>query len=268
MLRRPGWPTLGAMDTDVETTEVRLGFDHTSDSDHFTPDADGRMEERVLGLGEASGGQVRARHLRARGDAVGHVRTCASDGHEVLYVRRGSASLDLGGGTDEPVAAGTAVYLPAGREYRILDRSYDFEAVVLTADDPAPGRTHEPSVDRETETSYVVGGTGREYLSFRHLAVADRTDRRFEVSLIRGLASPAGGTGWHSHDNSEWVFVLSGAAELRMAGRPSLTLRSGDSLTIPPGTVHAVPGFSVDYSRISVNLPADFRTEAAAAPRD
>jgi quercetin dioxygenase-like cupin family protein len=44
----------------------------------------------------------------------------------------------------------------------------------------------------------------------------------------------------HRHPGVELVYVLSGTFEYRLDGRPAVTLRAGDTLFIPAGTVHAV----------------------------
>lgn len=251
------------------TANMKFGFDLTLGSDDFVVDDDGKFEERTLGLGIASGGLVRARHIRARGNAERKVKHAASDGHQVMYVLRGSVWIK---GEDEPgqhVEGGAAAYFPPGFAYTLGEQSFDFEALILTASDTsklAAQKERSAIYDRETENSYKIGGPGRDYLSFRHLHLADRTDRQFEVTLIKSVKSPVGGTGWHRHSNSEWVFVLVGAAEMAMEGHQNFTIRAGDSLTIPPGIVHAVPEFSGDYALVAVNLPADFKTEAAESP--
>jgi quercetin dioxygenase-like cupin family protein len=247
---------------------MKLDFGLTLGTDDFVSDAEGKFEERTLGLGAASGGLMRARLVRARGKAERGAKQVAS-GHQVMYVLRGGVLVN---GTGEPtrrLEGGAAAYFPPGFAYTLNEQSFDFEALLLTADDvsKAAASTGRGAVyDPETSEAYKVGGPGREYLSFRHLRLADKTDRQFEVTLIKGVKSPEGGTGWHRHSNFEWVFVLAGAAEMAMEGYRNFTIRAGDSLAIPPGVVHAVPEFSHDYALVSVNLPADFTTEAAEAP--
>ncbi|MDN5928702.1 MAG: cupin domain-containing protein [Hyphomicrobiales bacterium] len=251
-------------------TDMTFGFDLTLGTDEFVADDSGKFEERTLGLGQASGGLVRARHIRARGNAEAGARQFVSDGHQVMYIVRGSVVVSGQDGESHRLESGAAAYFPPELSYLLHEQSFDFEALFLTASDIS-GLGQEKAkaavYDHEADGSYKIGGPGREYLSFRHLRLADRTDRQFEVTLIKGVKSPAGGTGWHRHSNSEWVFVLGGAAEMAMEGHRNFTIRAGDSLTIPPGVVHAVPEFSDDYALVAVNLPADFKTEAAEAPR-
>ena len=43
----------------------------------------------------------------------------------------------------------------------------------------------------------------------------------------------------HKHPGEEIIYVLEGAIEYDVAGRPPVTLKAGDVLFIPYGTVHA-----------------------------
>jgi quercetin dioxygenase-like cupin family protein len=44
----------------------------------------------------------------------------------------------------------------------------------------------------------------------------------------------------HSHPGEEIVYVIEGLLEYQLEGRPPVTLKAGDALLIPPGTIHAV----------------------------
>lgn len=45
-------------------------------------------------------------------------------------------------------------------------------------------------------------------------------------------------SGWHVHPGEEVGYILAGTVEMRIADRPTLTLRAGDPFLIPPGTPH------------------------------
>ena len=49
-----------------------------------------------------------------------------------------------------------------------------------------------------------------------------------------GLRFPA-----HSHPGEEIAYVIEGVLEYRLEGRPPVTLKAGESLFIPAGTVHS-----------------------------
>ena len=44
----------------------------------------------------------------------------------------------------------------------------------------------------------------------------------------------------HSHPGEELVYVIEGVLEYALEGRPPVTLKAGDVLFIPHGTIHAV----------------------------
>ena len=54
------------------------------------------------------------------------------------------------------------------------------------------------------------------------------------VDLAPGVAF-----GRHSHPGEEIIYVLAGAIEYDVDGKPPVTLKTGDVLFIPAGTVHA-----------------------------
>ncbi len=50
---------------------------------------------------------------------------------------------------------------------------------------------------------------------------------------------PAGvESGWHVHPGEEVGYIVAGRVEMRIAGRDTLLLESGDGFLIPPGVAH------------------------------
>jgi quercetin dioxygenase-like cupin family protein len=45
-------------------------------------------------------------------------------------------------------------------------------------------------------------------------------------------------SGWHIHPGEEVGYILTGTVEMKIEGRPSLTLNAGDPFLMPPGTPH------------------------------
>src|SRR4051794_1593266 len=45
-------------------------------------------------------------------------------------------------------------------------------------------------------------------------------------------------SGWHTHPGEEVGYIVAGTVEMRIEGKPSLTLRAGDGFLMPPGTAH------------------------------
>ena len=54
------------------------------------------------------------------------------------------------------------------------------------------------------------------------------------VELDPGVASPR-----HWHPGEEIIYVLAGSLEYEIEGQPTVTLKPGDVLFIPAGTIHA-----------------------------
>ena len=62
---------------------------------------------------------------------------------------------------------------------------------------------------------------------------------RREVVQVRVDFAPGAAFGRHSHPGEEIVNVLEGTLEYEIEGKPPVTLKAGDVLFIPAGTVHA-----------------------------
>jgi len=45
-------------------------------------------------------------------------------------------------------------------------------------------------------------------------------------------------SGWHMHPGEEVGYILAGTVEMRIEGKPMLTLHTGDGFLIPPRTPH------------------------------
>jgi len=54
------------------------------------------------------------------------------------------------------------------------------------------------------------------------------------VEIDPGTASPR-----HTHPGEEIIYVLEGTLEYEVEGKPPVTLKAGDVLFIPAGTIHA-----------------------------
>ena len=51
--------------------------------------------------------------------------------------------------------------------------------------------------------------------------------------------APGVAFGKHSHPGEEIVYVLEGSLEYQLEGKPPVTLKAGEVLFIPAGTIHA-----------------------------
>jgi quercetin dioxygenase-like cupin family protein len=69
----------------------------------------------------------------------------------------------------------------------------------------------------------------------RHdLGVAGR-----EVIQVRVDFAPGVAFGRHTHPGAEVAYVLEGTLEYQLEGAPPVTLKAGEALFIPAGTIHA-----------------------------
>jgi quercetin dioxygenase-like cupin family protein len=60
-----------------------------------------------------------------------------------------------------------------------------------------------------------------------------------EVVQVRVDFSPSVAFGRHTHPGEEIVYVLEGSLEYEVDGKPPVTLKAGDVLFIPAGTIHS-----------------------------
>ena len=60
-----------------------------------------------------------------------------------------------------------------------------------------------------------------------------------EVIQVRVDFDPGVAFGKHSHPGAEVAYVLEGTLEYQLEGQPPVTLKAGEALFIPAGTMHA-----------------------------
>ena len=60
-----------------------------------------------------------------------------------------------------------------------------------------------------------------------------------EVIQVRVDFAPGAAFGEHSHPGAEIAYVLEGTLEYQLEGKPPVTLKAGEALFIPAGTIHA-----------------------------
>jgi len=60
-----------------------------------------------------------------------------------------------------------------------------------------------------------------------------------EVVQVRVDFDPGAAFGRHTHSGEEIINVLEGSLEYQVEGKPPVTLKAGDVLFIPAGTIHA-----------------------------
>ena len=79
-----------------------------------------------------------------------------------------------------------------------------------------------------------LAGTKRTDLQRHDLSITGREAIQVIVELAPGVLAPR-----HTHPGEEIIYVLEGALEYELEGKPPVTLKRGDVLFIPAGTVHS-----------------------------
>jgi quercetin dioxygenase-like cupin family protein len=87
-------------------------------------------------------------------------------------------------------------------------------------------QSQEPGVTRTDLLRHDLGVPGREVIQVR-------------VDFAPGVAFPP-----HSHPGEEIAYVIEGALEYQLEGRPPVTLEAGEVLFIPAGAVHSAKNVS------------------------
>ena len=77
-------------------------------------------------------------------------------------------------------------------------------------------------------------GTKRTDLQRHDLSAPGREVVQVRVDFDPGYVSPR-----HTHPGEEIIYVLEGVLEYQVDGKPPMTLKAGDVLFIPAGTIHA-----------------------------
>ena len=79
----------------------------------------------------------------------------------------------------------------------------------------------QPGVTRADLLRHDLGVPGREVVQVR-------------VDFAPGAVAPE-----HSHPGEELAYVIEGLLEYRLEGKPPVTLKAGEALFIPAGTIHS-----------------------------
>jgi quercetin dioxygenase-like cupin family protein len=79
-----------------------------------------------------------------------------------------------------------------------------------------------------------MAGIKRTDLQRHDLSIPGREAVQVRVDIDPGVAF-----GKHTHPGEEIIYVLEGSLEYQIEGKPPTTLKAGDVLFIPAGTIHA-----------------------------
>jgi quercetin dioxygenase-like cupin family protein len=81
----------------------------------------------------------------------------------------------------------------------------------------------------------LAPGITRTDLQRHDLSVTGREVVQVRVDFAPGVVAPA-----HNHPGEEIVYAIEGLLEYRLEGKPPVTLKAGEVLFIPAGTIHEV----------------------------
>jgi len=80
----------------------------------------------------------------------------------------------------------------------------------------------------------MQAGIRRTDLQRHDLSLPGREVVQVRVDVDPGVVAPR-----HTHPGEEIIYVLEGSLEYQVEGKPPVTLKAGDVLFIPAGTIHA-----------------------------
>jgi mannose-6-phosphate isomerase-like protein (cupin superfamily) len=227
---------------------------------------------RDLCLSHASESKMAARHYRAgAAQAMLQIPGEANAKFSFLFVLSGRITITPAKGESIRLNSFDAAARYGGNEPARIMLSHGAEFICVVSIDNDAGLLGNPGegrwrVSREEETAYHLGQGPRRYFSYRNLGIDELTERRIHIHLVRAQQSVAGGTGFHTHTMGQMFYVLRGSADLDVADRPSLYMKSGDAMCIAPHMKHDVARFSDDYLVLEMCVPADYDTSDVAAP--
>lgn len=261
-----------------------FNFTKLSDAGFGTRGLRAFLQYRDLGLRAATGGLMRAEHIRAIGQIDAKTGWhCHDLDFQVVFVLNGHVRFVTEDGETITLRAGDCAHLPGFYRHDEIEFAPDFEVLEITApadvqtivgrDTPRPGRpqtagrTSAFSVNYDAPDAYKVGDGPRRFLSYRDASVTAATGRRVNINVVRNSQAGDKSTGWHYHSLScQFVYILTGWTRVEIEGQGTFLMHAGDTMTIPGGLKHDVTGFSADFSVFELNIPADYDTIACAAP--
>jgi len=87
--------------------------------------------------------------------------------------------------------------------------------------------------------SALPGARAQEGIKRTDLQRHDLSAPGREAIQVRVDFAPGAAFGRHTHPGEEIIYVIEGLLEYQVEGKPPVTLKAGDVLFIPAGTIHA-----------------------------
>ncbi len=108
----------------------------------------------------------------------------------------------------------------------------------------------------------------RDFFEYRDLGIKAATGGRVGGHVIRAKPGAGhGSSGWHRHAlDVQLVYILKGWVRFDYEGVGEVLLEAGAFVHQTPGIRHVEIAHSEDVEILEITLPAEFETEAVAAP--
>ena len=233
------------------------------------------LHYRDLGATEATGGRMRAEHIKAEG-ALDMVTGwhCHDLDFQFVYVLDGHVAFSAEGWGDVVLKAGDCAHIPPLTMHDETEFSPNFQVLEITMPAKVETLTEKPAsrngrpdtkmvVDYLGADSFVRGEGPRNFLEYRSLGLEEATDRQVQAQIVRTNGACDASTGWHFHElDIQFVFVLGGWVVTELEGLGEFRMVAGDAILVPSRHKHDVTAFSEDFEVFELNVPADFETVA------
>ncbi|MDH3232126.1 MAG: cupin domain-containing protein [Alphaproteobacteria bacterium] len=237
------------------------------------------MRYRDLGLTEATGGRMRAEHIRThKPGGLGTGWHCHDLDFQLVYVLNGFVEFTAEGHGDIRLGAGGCAHIPPFTMHDETRFSDDFEVLEITlpaevrtlTEKPVAGTGRPDSkfvASHLGPDSFAAGDGPRAFLEYRDLGVSEATHGRVQAQVVRTNGPCDESTGWHYHMlDLQFVYVLNGWVRTELEGYGTFLMERGDAMSVPARHKHDVTGFSADFEVLELNMPAEFETVAVDAP--
>jgi len=264
---------------------LRIGYTSVAhDEGTWEEGARPYMSYRNLGLAEASGGAIGARHIRSA-EAAEADWHCHDLDFQLFYVLKGTVTVETETGQKVELGPGDTGYHPGLFRHR-ESISAGFEAIeicgpaageiIIGREASLPTRATDMDPDRDAfyshdvEANYELGAGPRKFFRYRDLGMRGPTGGRIHTHVVRATGDPGEGTGWHYHSMAQWFLIVGGTSDIRVEGKPRQKLVVGDTMCIGSGPQmrHNVAPFSGDYAVLEMCVPAEYETIAVDPPAD
>ncbi len=136
----------------------------------------------------------------------------------------------------------------------------------MANDQAAPPRA-DFSVSHLRDAVFESAGL-RDFFEYRDLGIRAATGGRVGGHVVRAKpGADHGSSGWHRHAlDVQLVYILKGWVRFDYEGVGEVLLEAGAFVHQPPGIRHVEIAHSEDVEILEITLPAEFETEAVAAP--